>query len=341
MIERESYMDALVPDSTSPMDERLVPSWLQKEAAAEEDWETTEKKRLELSAQSRDFLRAFPAEAFAGVYKIDKSTNQKMVIKSPEDVLNDAYSWLDKKVKGDAKLARNILNATGLIDEIVTYIMSCFGAATKEEVDAETEKNIGEDDGQPSSVLRRQHESARSTEDLLDEAAEDRLEGKKESYTYKEPAVYKKASLERTKRIGSYGIMADEETVELYKAGNLLHKMATEDFGGFAIVADEIDVMETEADVTALFGVEEVVETPVVADLVGKKVVFASGTTKVSGTITAMEGDEGTIVVDGMDGVEVSIPVDKLAVAANDCCVAHLKIAKSKFCPDCGEKLGN
>jgi len=339
MIERARYMDALVPDSTSPMDERLVPSWLAREASEDGNWEEVEKKKLETSAQARDFLRSFPAEAFAGVYKIDKSTNQKMVIKSPEDVLDEAYKWLDKKVKGDAKLAREILDASGLIDEIVTFIMSCFGVAVAEEVEQETAKNIGDEDGQPATILREQWDSERTADDVLANAAEDRVENREEP---KDPYTHKKASLERTKQIGSYGVMVNEDVVQLWKQGNLVHTLGTEELGGFAVVADEVDSLQSEADVTTLFGVTELVEVnvPTTASLVGKKVVFVTGATKVSGTITAMYGDEGTIQMDDMDNVEVSMPVTQVTIVENDCCVPHLKTSKAKFCPDCGSKLG-
>lgn len=301
---RESYLDAIVPNSTEVDDERLLPSWLSKEAAQEEGWEAEEKRRLEISSFAQDFKRQFPSEAFAGVYQTDRGTGQKKVVKSTEEVIEDAYKWLEKKVKGDVNRAREILESVGLVDNLLDPILQLFADATSEDIDKETVKNREEEDeGQPSNVLENMRP-------VKKEASSD---------------------LHRAKRIGDYGIVATEQTIQLWKKGELVRELNTEALGGFGVVADEVESLQEEEDVESLFSVAEDI-TPDTQSLesessntltaptscsvkVGEQVSFKMGDKCVSGKITVVGNKEVSVAVDGQEGIEFAVARESLITA--------------------------
>ena len=295
---RDEYLsNGLVP--FLPRTEEV--NWLEKEAAADYDWEAAAKKELEVSAFARDFMRSFPAEAFGGVYKLAKDGEQKTLVKSADEVLADAYKWLDKKFKGDAKQARAVLDATGLVDEYVTGVMMYFNEHAAEEAGKETIKNRDEDDRQPAAVLEKQTESQTTAEAVVSDSLNARLD------LPEKPTV----GLERSKRVGSYGVIANETEVQLWKQGALVATLSTEDIGGFGVAADEIETLETPEDAEALFGVTAKTEEPA---LVGKSVMFTAGDKKLFGTVTALSEGTVSIRVEGMDDVECSVPVASVFV---------------------------
>lgn len=314
-----------------PNDDKLIAPWLQRAASDSTDWEARARKNLETSAFARDFKRAFPGDHFGGVYKVDAKTGVKTLTKPADQVIQEAYEWLSKKFKGNARKAREVLDATGLVDEYVTSIMFCFGEDALEKADKETEKNREFDERQPAYALEEDRDSETTAESVIEDSLLDRIDAK---------PTTKKAGLQRSKRIEDYGIVASESELQLWKTGKLLASISVEDMGGFHIVADEVEGLTTKEDVEALFSVANFApEVKNETSKVGLLVVFASGANKLSGKVVAEEDGSASVIVDDMDGVEVNVPVDSLKFASNECCVEQMKEGTGKFCRECGSKL--
>lgn len=331
MIDRKEYMES--PFGQGFHDEenpRGMPDFLVKEAGAEYDWEALAKRDLENSAFARDFKRVFPAESFGGIYKIDSKSGGKTLVKSSEAVMQEAYVWLEKKFKGDVRKARAVLDATGLVDEFVTGIMLNFGEGALEASEKEFEKNTSDNDGQPYLLMDERREEETTAESAEQDSILTRME--------KTKAQTRKAGLHRSKKVGEYGILVDDQEMQLWKKGKLLSSIGVEDLGGFHIAAEEVESLETEADVNALFNVEAEQPVETKASLVGKKAVFASGEAKMSGSIVAVLDGQASVSVDGMD-VEVSMPVESLKVVNAACCVEQAKEGRGKFCLECGSSI--
>lgn len=330
MSDLASHLTDVAPNTTREDDPRLLTPWISKVAEESVDWEDRAKKDLLNSSFARDFRRSFPDENFGGVYKVDPKTNAKTLTKPADQVIQEAYEWLDKKFKGNAHQARQVLNATGLVDEYVTAIMLCFGESAFEDVEKETAKNMEIDERQPAYALEQDRESETTAESVSDDHQED----------IAEKPTTKKAGLLRSKLIGEYGVIASESELQLWKKGKMLSNLSVEDIGGFHIVAEEVEGLNSEADVEALFSVEPIApEADEQTSKVGQLVVFASGASKLSGKVTAESDGQASVLVDGMDSVEVNLPIASLKFASKECCIDQLKSGRGKFCVECGSSL--
>lgn len=315
--DREEYLNNTLPYVPS---DALLPSWLQKEAGMEEDWEKVEKMKLELNAFARDFKRAFPAEAFAGIFQTDNRTMEKKQIKSTEEVLGDAYNWLSKKTKGDAKLAKSILDAATLVDEYAGPIMQMFKNAGDDEALDKTEKTIMDQEKpesdlfgptQPNEALKAQRESETTAESITTDMNDKRLLENRE--------VMKKQNdyLERKRVIAGYGMILNEEKLSLYKKGELLKEINTDDLGGFAVAADEVDSLQSAEDVETLFAAAPSDIVPVETVVVNAQptqVIATVGNMRLHGYVKAIHANNtcSFLVTEGMNalvGSEIEIPL--------------------------------
>lgn len=250
MIDRESALADPFANTTDP--DLYIPEWIQKEAGAEESWEIIEKRNLEIAAFARDFRRSFPDEAFSGIYKQDRMTGQKTKIKSTDEVLSEAFSWLKKKSQDNVDKAKAIVDATNLIDEYRTALIAMFTAADKEEQTAEHEKTLKENNKidefsgipkQPNDNLKMQHETTPTTE-LIEL---DRTVTKKQG----------NLQLERKKIVGSYGVIVTETDASLWKQGKLIKRIALNDINDFATIAEEVEMSNDDATIETLFNIPQ------------------------------------------------------------------------------------
>lgn len=337
MIDRETFL----ADALSPSTNTDAPEWVVKEGAQEDDWEAVEKRKLELAAFARDFRRAFPSESFAGIYQQDRMSGAKKEVKSTDDVLYEAYQWLDKKARGDVKLALSIVDISGLVDQYRGPIAQMFKNAQGEDAVKEHEKTLNEyremsdSPAQPADALAEDRASIEKAQELETDRQQAILKAKKASLT-----------LERKKTVGSYGIIVTEHDTQLWKKGKLVVALDTKQLGGFAVIAEEVSSMETPADVETLFDVQPAVqpsttvESPVSQPAVnaGQRVAFRMGQTCTAGTVSAVEGNEASVTIDGTDNVEVPVTVSEL-VPIKECCPIYVT-QSFKFCANCGTKLG-
>ena len=318
-------------------------------AGLQENWEVAEKRQLDLLAFARDFRRAFPNEAFSGIYKIDRNTGAKTKIDDTDAVLAKAFKWLDEKrtkAKTDTNWVISIIKETGLIDEYANPIIQMFRDADGESSKKEEEKSAedvgkGESPRQPGQALkdfRHEHAQNRASEILVDDN-QDRRDRNEEAET-------KRKGLERKKVVGSYGVILNEESAQLWKKGELVSELKTEVAGGFAALADEIDLAKTPEDLETLFNSSDAATDPFtpqpISPRVGSRVAFRIGNASASGLLQTVTGDICTVLVDGKigntEGVEIEIPVNKVTAMSSQCCQAAAK-SGSKFCPECGTPI--
>ena len=327
---------------------------LMARAGLEEDWEETEKRQLEILAFARDFRRVFPNEAFSGIFQTDRNSGNKVKVKTEDQVLAEAYDWLKKKTKGDTAQALKILKETGLVDQYANPIIEMFRNADETAVKAEEEKEADKDlEGSPRQPGKALEEfrhgdksQNRASEVLTDDnqARRDRNEA-----VSKKREEYKAGTnpLERKKVVGSYGVILNEQEAQLWKKGELVSKISTEDVGGFAALADEIDLAKTAEDVETLFDSisDAATDLPLPKPIhpqVGSRVAFRMGNASASGSLQSVTGDICTVLCDGkiagMEGVEIEVPLRNVSAMSSQCCTASAK-AGSKFCGECGSKV--
>lgn len=293
-----------------------TPDWVTKEAAAEEDWETVAKRELEINALGRDMMRQFPAEKLSGVYQEDRSSGQKKLIKSTEDVLFEMYAWLNKKAKGDTQRAIAILNSTQLIDEYRNPIIQMFKNADDAPALESSEKELAErkkidwsgSSGQPNDILSQPMPSETTAHQVIQDNNDIRL---KENKLAKKDRQDYTTGLEAKKIVGSYGIIANEKTTTLWKKGELISAIQTEDMGGFAAVKEELSVMATDADVEALFPIPEPIK-------IGDKVIAHLKFCNIEGKVSELDGNNVLVLYDDIKNavadVELSVPKELVQV---------------------------
>ena len=322
-----------------------------KRAGLQEAWEVAAEAEKELMAFARDFRRAFPNEAFSGIYQVDRATGSKTKVSDTDAVLAKAYKWLDEKrtkAKADANWVISVLKETGLVDEYANPLIQMFRDAGEEAVKDDGEKSaedVGKDESprQPGQALkdyRHDSDQNRASEVLID-ANQDRRDRNEE-------AEKKRKGLERKKVVGSYGVILSETEAQLWKKGELVSKLATEEAGGFSALADEIDLAKTSEDIEMLFNSSSDAATDPfspepISPRVGSRVAFQIGNASASGLLQTLNGDICTVLVDGKigntEGVEIEIPVNKVTAMSSQCCTAAAKTG-SKFCGECGSKVG-
>lgn len=202
--------------------DRVIPSWLQAEAAAgDEPWEKQVKRQLEASSWAREFRNKF-LEA----YKVE---NRQMVrVWEPEK----AASWLREKLVDGDTFDRNL--ASQVLAE----------AQADEEKRTEVMAMLGEDDSKPPKPAAGSPTRALSKVEVPPTAGEVLLEAAE-------------ARLKMRKAVGSYGIILTEESCQLYSKGAKLAELSTEDCGGYEVLAAEVDSMAAEAEVAAFFGLSD------------------------------------------------------------------------------------
>lgn len=222
--QRSNYLKDPTADVGPLNHDKLIPPWMIAEAAAaEEPWEADEKKRLEVESLGRAFKQKFLTAT-----KMDKKTNEMTFEWKPEE----AAKWLQAKVKVDDKWdpnkASQVLASAGCTEERRTEVMELIGA----KFGSEPEK--------------------------FDEHSPNRqMEKVKLPQTIDELELDKDKELRKRKTVASYGIILTDDVMQLYKKGALLAEVQTEDVGGYAVLADEIECLTTEAEVHALFGLED------------------------------------------------------------------------------------
>ena len=322
---------------------------LMARAGLQEGWEAVEKRQLDLLAFARDFRRAFPNEAFSGIYQVDRATGAKTKVQDTDAILAKAYKWLDEKrskAKQDTNWVISVLKETGLIDEYANPIIQMFRDSSEEAVKEEGEKSAEEDakdqsPHQPGQALKDfRHDSAQNR---ASEVAIDANEARRER---NEEAETKRKSLERKKVVGSYGVILNEQEAQLWKKGELVSKLQTEEAGGFAALADEIDLAKTSEDLEMLFNSSGAENDPFspqpLPPRVGTRVAFRIGNASASGLLQTLNGDICTVLVDGKigntEGVEIEIPVNKVFAMLSVCCEASAK-SGARFCSECGSNV--
>lgn len=320
--------------------EALLPDWAHKEAAAEEDWEVVEKRRLEISAFARDFKRAFPDEAFSTASGKGKDAGYRIwngktkeISQGPEAAVSAAADWLSDKCKGDVAKAKLILNSTGLVDEFKTQIMEVLGA----EIDAEDielgEANVRKHNkledspAQPGSALDEYDSKDQTTvEQVLDDSQE---------------SMMRKGGMERNAVISPYGIVMTAEYVQVWKKGELLKAFSPDDMGGFPVIAEEMESMRSAEDVEALFDLpaDAPYAEPKVSQSalsIGQAVAFKAGGKVHTGIVTFARGDSATVQ---MGKTATEVPQSRL-VSIKRCCADYVGNAKFNVCPECATSIG-
>jgi len=204
---------------------KVVPSWLLKEAQTEEPWEKAYKENLEVEAFAREFRNKFLED-----YKIEnRQTVQQW---RPEA----AATWLTAKAKINGEYcevrARKILETSGAIDEKRTEVISQIAAAQAEKPSKKQE------DGSPSAALGDEKTPARISDVELEKSEQNLKDAKK---------------LRKKRAVAGYGIVLTEDSCLLYKTGSKVSELNVEECGGFEVLAEEIDSIDTEKDVQALF----------------------------------------------------------------------------------------
>jgi len=280
----------------------LMPDWIQREATQEDSWEVVEKKRLEVNAFARDFRRVFPDEAFSN---LDSKGKPKAAGQDTQSVIAKAVTWLDKKFKGDTKLIKQVLLKSGLIDEHATQILSAFNETLREDDEKFREDAVKQHDkedqvAQPSVALHDFDMNDQITvEDVTDDANSERL--------------FKKAGMERRATIPPYGVIVTEDNTQIYCRGKLVTEFDTEVFGGFAMIADEVESLRTPTDVEALFGIESDPDTRVASITIGQSVTWKSAGMTTTGNVTALTGTLATVAImhEGTR-ITVQVPIARL-----------------------------
>lgn len=323
-----------------------APDWLHREAANEENWEVVEKRALEVSAYARDFARKFPLEAFAGVYQVDRASGQKSLTKSGDDVLLEAYEWLAKKCGDNVDKVKAVVGALDLPDEYRTYILARF-SYEKEKPARDAEQKAVEDADKYNKAWNGT--SASPNMNLHNMRAEDQATAEEVSLDARQKQLAESAKkrapdyapvLEVKRVVGGYGIIASDSATQLWKKGELVREISTDEFGGIGVIADEMKALQTAEDVEALFGVTRsrvatgwlrpeakvasATPTPAAPDVktnateavtsstvvpptkLGSRVIFRAGKMLASGTLSNVEGEDCTVLVDGSK-TEVSL----------------------------------
>lgn len=190
-----------------------------KQAAVKEEWEILQDKELEINAFARDLKRQFPNEAFT----------------KPE-TMGKLSKWVDQKSQGDVQKAKDIMTRAGVISEIQVEVLQTIDAAKKEKNQEKMSKETDQKDpwkahSQPHKLLRERESADVST---LQVRGSDTKAVKKV--------------------VGEYGLKLDSETLCLWKKGELLKEIPTQDLGGFEIVAGEISAIDSASDLTVFFG---------------------------------------------------------------------------------------
>ena len=305
-IDRDEYLDTEV-GVLPPDPNKLIPEWLQREAGLEEDWEKVEKRRLEVGAFARDFKRAFPDEVFAGVYSQYRATGVKKMVKTPDDVLDECYSWIDKKTKGEATKAKDILVATGLANEYITGILTRFKDAVTEKTQAASDK------------LQNEYSKLDSFSGMPSRPSDALSEVEPGQTTAEEVSLDDRTkALERKKVVAGYGIIANDKTVSLFKRGKLLKEIDTEAFGGFAVIAEEMKSLETAPDVEALFDVKSTGpdsdKAPIYNVAVGNTVAWKTANGSLTGEVLLLDGSNATVRLANYPDTQVAVPLSALKV---------------------------
>lgn len=200
--------------TTIPSEDNIP--WINR-AAAKEDWEIAEDKKLQLAGFIREFTSNFPPEAF----------------KEPKGIEN-AAKWLWRKSQKEPSLVADILAGSGLVDEIQTNIVEMIGEIKPEQVKDKYKvdpKEVKDGARQPSEALQ--------------------VPGVAEA------PVKKEAQLERKRVIASYGVILDEESLSLWNKGKLVKSISTDSLGGFGAIASEVDALQGSGDIELLFNLPD------------------------------------------------------------------------------------
>ena len=207
--------------------DRIIPEYLLREATADEGWEDDFKDGLEINGLASQF-----AQKFLESYKVEN--HQTVQTWEPDK----AATWLKSKALKDGEYdhvrARKILEESGAIDEKRTEVIELLEIElkdTEEKPDKESPTSEFKDEKTPKTVSEVELEKN-------EQAAEDL----------------------KKKSVAGYGLVLSSVSLHLYKEGSKLAEMDVEMAGGFDVMAEELDYIETEKDVLALFNLRDEVD---------------------------------------------------------------------------------
>lgn len=220
MTDREKYLSDPLHITEHSNHDAVIPPWMVREAEQLDPLEAEFKAKVEIDTKGRFFR-----EKYLDRTKMDKKNNQTADWK-PEE----AAKWLSRECstndKFDRERAMQILEASGAVDEKRTEVMSLI---TAEDADTKLDKTS----------------PTYSFDEVTVPPRVSNLDAEKQLNQAKE--------LKKSKKVGSYGIILTESNCDVFQRGRKVASLDVEDWGGYPVVADELESMETEAQVQAMF----------------------------------------------------------------------------------------
>ncbi|OHD15140.1 MAG: hypothetical protein A2Y38_01750 [Spirochaetes bacterium GWB1_59_5] len=221
MSNREDYLNDPF-GRVEPEEGKAYPEYLMREAMREEDWESGFKSQLEAESFGREFKNKF-----LDAYKVEN--RETIPVWEPEK----AAEWLKKKAitngEFDPNKAKQIMDAAGAIDEKASEVLLLL---------RDEDKPGKREEGSPTKQFSKVETPERLGEVELDKADT------------------RKVELRKKKSVAGYAILVVSDSCQLYKQGEKLAELSVEDIGGFVIVSEEIDAMESEKEVLGFFDVQ-------------------------------------------------------------------------------------